>query len=64
MSKDPSSIDQQTLTTTKRRELSALEQGSFITRMDKEVFGDELRRKSSSHEAENREFFTSSLHHH
>ena len=45
MSKDPSSIDQQTLTTTKRRELSALEQGSFITRMDKEVFGDELRRK-------------------
>ena len=45
MSKDTSSIDQQTLTTTKRRELSALEQGSFITRMDKEVFGDELRRK-------------------
>jgi polyphosphate kinase 2 (PPK2 family) len=45
MSKDPSSINQQTLTTTKQRELSALEQGSFITRMDKEVFGDELRRK-------------------
>ena len=45
MSKDTSSIDQQILTTPKRRELSALEQGSFITRMDKEVFGDELRRK-------------------
>ena len=45
MSKDPSSINQQTLNTQRQQELSALEQGSFITRMDKEVFGDELRRK-------------------
>ena len=45
MSKGPSSIDRQTLNAPKRQELSALEQDSFITRMDKEVFGDELRRK-------------------
>ena len=45
MSKDPSSIDRQTLSIPKRQELSALAQDSFITRMDKEVFGDELRRK-------------------
>ena len=45
MSKDPSSINQQTLNTQRQQELSALEQDSFITRMDKEVFDDELRRK-------------------
>lgn len=45
MSKDSSSIDRQTLNTPKRQARSALEQDSFITRMDKEVFGDELRRK-------------------
>ena len=45
MSKGPSSIDRQTLNTPKRQARSALEQDSFITRMDKEVFGDELRRK-------------------
>lgn len=43
MSKGPSSIDRQTLNTSKRQARSALEQDSFITRMDKEVFGDELR---------------------
>ena len=45
MSKDSSSIDRQTLNASKRQARSALEQDSFITRMDKEVFGDELRRK-------------------
>ena len=45
MSKDSSSIDRQTLYASKRQARSALEQDSFITRMDKEVFGDELRRK-------------------
>lgn len=45
MSKGPSSIDRQTLNTSKRQARSALEQDSFITRMDKEVFDDELRRK-------------------
>ena len=45
MSKDSSSIDRQTLNASKRQARSALEQDSFITRMDKEVFDDELRRK-------------------
>lgn len=45
MSKGPSSIDRQTLNAPKQQELSALEQDSLITRMDKEMFGDELRRK-------------------
>jgi len=45
MSKNSSSIDRQTLNTSKQQALSALEQDSFITRMDKEVFGDELRRR-------------------
>ena len=45
MSKDSSSIDRQTLNASKRQARSALEQDSFITRMDKEVVDDELRRK-------------------
>ena len=45
MSKIPSAIDLRLLTTQERQKLSPPEQNSFISRMDKEVFDDELRRK-------------------
>ena len=45
MAKIPSSIDPKSLTVQERNELSASERDTFIERMDKEVFNDELRRK-------------------
>ncbi|MDN5733404.1 polyphosphate kinase 2 [Psychrobacter celer] len=45
MSKIPSAIDPKLLTARERQKLSPPEQNSFISRMDKEVFDDELRRK-------------------
>ena len=45
MAKIPSSIDPKSLTMQERNELSAPERDTFIERMDKEVFNDELRRK-------------------
>lgn len=45
MSKDLSSIHQHILPTLENRNLNSLEQDSFIKRMDKEVLGDELRRR-------------------
>ena len=45
MSKIPSSINPESLTSQERRELSQPEQNNFIGRMDKEVFDDELRRR-------------------
>ncbi|MGM8888886.1 polyphosphate kinase 2, partial [Psychrobacter sp. 1U2] len=45
MSKIPSAIDPKSLTPQEHNELSKPEQSNFITRMDKEVFNDELRRK-------------------
>ena len=45
MGKIPSSINPKSLTPQERQELSSPEQHSFIERMDKEVFNDQLRRK-------------------
>ena len=45
MGKIPSSINPKSLTPQERQELSLPEQHSFIERMDKEVFNDQLRRK-------------------
>ena len=45
MAKIPSSINPKSLTVQERNELSASERDTFIERMDKEVFNDELRRK-------------------
>ncbi|WP_265087941.1 polyphosphate kinase 2 [Psychrobacter vallis] len=45
MGKIPSAVDPKSLTPQELKELSSLEQNSFIARMDKEVFDDELRRK-------------------
>ena len=45
MSKIPSAIDPKLLTIQERQNLSTPEQNSFISRMNKEVFDDELRRK-------------------
>lgn len=45
MSKIPSAIDPKLLTIQERQNLSPPEQNSFINRMNKEVFDDELRRK-------------------
>ncbi len=45
MSKIPSSINPESLTSQERKELSQPEQSNFIGRMDKEVFDDELRRR-------------------
>lgn len=45
MSKIPSAIDLNSLTTQERKKLSSPEQGSFIDRVDKDVFNDEMRRK-------------------
>ena len=45
MSKIPSAIDLNSLTTQERKKLNSPEQGSFIDRVDKDVFNDEMRRK-------------------
>ncbi|WP_265088475.1 polyphosphate kinase 2 [Psychrobacter immobilis] len=45
MSKIPSAIDPTSLTAQEHKNLTTPEQGSFINRMDKDVFNDELRRK-------------------
>ncbi|MGO2386781.1 MAG: polyphosphate kinase 2, partial [Psychrobacter sp.] len=45
MSKIPSAIEPTPLTPQERQELSSTEQTSFVARMDKEIFNDELHRK-------------------